>query len=192
MVSSSISALCHSFSHISCTNLYACEKPSNPHKKLVQIKSYKKPITVYSSSSDQGSSPLQSRRVLLHSSVALAASAAVLFCSNPAKAGLLSGSTGIESIPGPELPKLDFLNRFNEENQKKYAENDARFKSSPLIQGLLEKSKLNKEKNSKEIQDKYCIRGAEWGVGDCSAEGMTPDGRDKFIAMLKERAGVKD
>lgn len=30
-----------------------------------------------------------------------------------AKAGLLSGSTGIESIPGPELPKLDFLNRFN-------------------------------------------------------------------------------
>lgn len=83
MVSSSISALCHSFSQISCTNLYVCEKPSNPLKKLVQIKSYKKPITVYSSSSDQGSSPLQSRRVLLHSSVALAASAAVLFRSNP-------------------------------------------------------------------------------------------------------------
>lgn len=47
-------------------------------------------------------------------------------------------------------------------------------------------------RNSKEIQDKYCIRGAEWGVGDCSAEGMSPDEKDKFIATLKEKAGVKD
>ncbi|PRQ40694.1 hypothetical protein RchiOBHm_Chr4g0438851 [Rosa chinensis] len=189
MVSSSISALSHSFSHVSCTNLDVCEKPGNPLKKLVQIK---RRGTVCSSSSDQGSSSLQSRRGVLHSSVALAASAAVLFWSSPARAGFLSGSTGIESIPGPELPKVEFLDRFNEENQKKYAENDARFKSSPLLQGLLEKSKLNKEKNSRETQDKYCLRGAEWGVGDCSAEGMKPGERDKFIAMLKERAGVKD
>lgn len=47
-------------------------------------------------------------------------------------------------------------------------------------------------RNSKEIQDKYCIRGEEWGVGDCSAEGMSPDEKDKFIATLKEKAGVKD
>ena len=47
-------------------------------------------------------------------------------------------------------------------------------------------------RNSREIQDKYCLRGAEWGVGDCSTDGMKPDERDKFIAMLKERAGVKD
>lgn len=91
------------------------------------------------------------------------------------QAGLLSGSTGIESIPGPQLPQIDFLNKFNglnfslleiqyvltllaqeiivsfvflfsEENQKKYAEFDERFKSSPLLQKLLEQSKLNKEK----------------------------------------------
>lgn len=99
-----------------------------------------------------------------------------------ARAGFLSGSTGLESVPGPELPKVEFLDRFNglilthvsqicylhsvlsqrvqnklvyhimflncyaEENRKFYEENDARFKSSPLLQGLLEKSKLNKEK----------------------------------------------
>lgn len=94
-----------------------------------------------------------------------------------AKAGFLSGSTGIESVPGPKLPEIDFLNRFNglildnlyykyqlwihgwcvkwhhtycpsfpEENQKKYAEFDARFKSSPLLKEYLEKSKSNKEK----------------------------------------------
>lgn len=57
---------------------------------------------------------------------------------------------------------------------------------------LLQIRKCTLLRNSKEIQDKYCIRGAEWGVGDCSAEGMTPDDRDKFIAMLKQRAGVKD
>lgn len=35
---------------------------------------------------------------------------------------------------------------FPEENQKKYAEADAKFKESPLLKKLLEQSKLNKEK----------------------------------------------
>uniref|UniRef100_A0A7N0UJ69 Uncharacterized protein n=1 Tax=Kalanchoe fedtschenkoi TaxID=63787 RepID=A0A7N0UJ69_KALFE len=122
-------------------------------------------------------------------SLPVAASAAVLLWSGPASAGFLSGITGIESIPGPELPKVEFLERFNEENQKQYAEFDKRFNESPLLKKLLEKSKLNKEKNKQEIQDKYCLRGAEWGVGDCSAEGMTQEDRDKFIAMLKAKVG---
>jgi hypothetical protein len=46
-------------------------------------------------------------------------------------------------------------------------------------------------RNRRETQDKYCIRGAEWGVGDCSAEGMSPEDREKFILMLKQKAGVK-
>lgn len=88
----------------------------------------------------------------------------------PAQAGILSGFSGIESVPGPELPRVEFLNRWNgnvhcllilfpidasvdlqllnisDENQKKYAENDARFKESPILKKLLEQSKLNKEK----------------------------------------------
>lgn len=35
---------------------------------------------------------------------------------------------------------------FSEENQKKYAEGDAKFKESPLLKKLLEQTKLNKEK----------------------------------------------
>lgn len=30
-----------------------------------------------------------------------------------AGAGILSGSTGLESMPGPQLPQMDFLNRWN-------------------------------------------------------------------------------
>nr|GEV54495.1 hypothetical protein [Tanacetum cinerariifolium] len=89
------------------------------------------------------------------------------------------------------MGRIDSLARFNEENQKRYAENDARFKESPILKELLERSKLNKDKNKQAIQDKYCIRGAEWGVGDCSAEGMSPQDREEFIAMLKKKAGVE-
>lgn len=35
---------------------------------------------------------------------------------------------------------------FSEENQKKYAETDAKFKESPLLKKLLEQTELNKEK----------------------------------------------
>ncbi|KAI3744458.1 hypothetical protein L1987_57539 [Smallanthus sonchifolius] len=121
----------------------------------------------------------------------LAASMTLILSSYPAQAGILSGFPGIESFPGPELPKIDSLARFNEENQKRYAENDARFRESPLLKELLERSKLNKEKNRQAIQDKYCVRGAEWGVGDCSTEGMAPQERDEFIMALKKKAGIE-
>ncbi|RID76169.1 hypothetical protein BRARA_B03155 [Brassica rapa] len=108
----------------------------------------------------------------------------------------MSGSPGIESIP--ELPKLESLDRFNEKclfiaakNQKFYAENDSRFKESPILKKLLENSKLNKEKNEKAIQDKYCLRGAEWGVGDCSTNGITDEEKEQFITMLKKKTGLE-
>jgi len=43
-----------------------------------------------------------------------------------------------------KLKRVHFC--FADENQKKYAENDERIKSSPLLKKLLEQSKLNKEK----------------------------------------------
>ncbi|XP_057993268.1 uncharacterized protein LOC131174163 [Hevea brasiliensis] len=153
-----------------------------PQNKL-QIVPYHKPNNVSWVSS------LPSSQVILHKSLPLAA--ALLLFAGPAKAGLMSGFSGLESIPGPQIPQIDFLNRFNEENQKKYAENDARFKSSPILKELLERSKKNKEKNRQELLDKYCIRGAEWGVGDCSTDGMSPEERESFISMLKEKAGIK-
>ncbi|CAL1360297.1 unnamed protein product [Linum trigynum] len=171
------SPLVHSSSaELTVTALY---KPSipNSHKKL--------PVTAASSSySFPKSLPLVA--------TAAAASVAILLSATPAEAGFMSGFSGIESVPGPELPKMDFLTRFNEDNQKKYAEEDERFKSSPILKELLEKSKLNKEKNKQEIQDKYCLRGAEWGVGDCSTEGMSPQQREEFIAMLKKKTGIEE
>ncbi|KAJ4820172.1 Acetyl-CoA decarbonylase/synthase complex subunit alpha 1 [Rhynchospora pubera] len=119
----------------------------------------------------------------------LVASVSVLLWTNPVNAGILSGFSGLESVPGPELPKIDFLNKWNEDNQKKYAELDSQFKSSKVLKELLEKSKQNKERNERLIQDKYCLRGAEWGVGDCSTQGMTQQERDDFVAMLKKRTG---
>jgi hypothetical protein len=40
--------------------------------------------------------------------------------------------------------------------------------------------------HKQEIQDKYCARGAEWGVGDCSLEGMTEAEKEAFRAALKK------
>ncbi|XP_073103664.1 uncharacterized protein [Elaeis guineensis] len=105
----------------------------------------------------------------LEVAIPLAASVSILLWSNPVNAGFLSG--------------------LSEENQKKYAEFDERFKSSTVLKELLEKSKLNKERHRREIEDKYCLRGAEWGVGDCSTEGMTQEERDEFVGFLKKRVG---
>ncbi|KAH9320897.1 hypothetical protein KI387_015536 [Taxus chinensis] len=117
----------------------------------------------------------------------MAASMAFLLSSQPVQAGLLTGSTGLESIPRPEVPQFDFLKRIQEENQKKAEAADAKFKSSPLLQELLKRSKANAARNKEEIQNKYCERGAEWGVGDCSTAGMSKDEREAFMEMLRQK-----
>ncbi|XP_050236843.1 uncharacterized protein LOC126686698 isoform X2 [Mercurialis annua] len=86
-------------------------------------------------------------KFVIYKSLPFAASVSLLLSATPASAGIMSGFSGLESVPGPELPKIDFLAKINEENQKKYAENDARFKSSPILKELLERSKNNKEKH---------------------------------------------
>ncbi|KAM3230234.1 hypothetical protein ACQJBY_060805 [Aegilops geniculata] len=134
------------------------------------------------------SSPENSGRAFLLG-VPAAVSLSLVLWSTPVSAGILSGSTGLESVPAPPMPRLEFLDKWNAENQRKYAENDSRFKSSKVLKELLEKSKQNKEKNEREIQDKYCLRGAEWGVGDCSTVGMTDQEKEDFITELRKRVG---
>ncbi|CAN6296045.1 unnamed protein product [Urochloa humidicola] len=120
-----------------------------------------------------------------------AVSLSLVLWSSPVNAGILSGFSGLESRPGPDMPRLEFLEKWNAENQKKYAEFDNRFKKSKVLQDLLEKSRQNKEKNERLIQDKYCLRGAEWGVGDCSTDGMSDQEREDFISELKKRTGAE-
>ncbi|KAF7050074.1 hypothetical protein CFC21_058491 [Triticum aestivum] len=134
------------------------------------------------------SAPEKSGRAFLLG-VPAAVSLSLVLWSTPVSAGILSGSTGLESVPAPPMPRLEFLDKWNAENQRKYAENDSRFKSSKVLKELLERSKQNKEKNEREIQDKYCLRGAEWGVGDCSTVGMTDQEKEDFITELKKRVG---
>ncbi|XP_010258935.1 PREDICTED: uncharacterized protein LOC104598520 [Nelumbo nucifera] len=185
MVSSSYMQLSHTSFHIPPENL---RTPRNQ----IGFSATSRPIWVLRTCNPISSSSSSSSSYhILRKSVPLAAAVALLFWSNPVSAGILSGFSGIESVPGPQLPQIDFLNRFNEENQKKYAELDERFKSSPILKKLLEQSKLNKEKNRREIEDKYCLRGAEWGVGVCSTEGMTAAEKENFITMLKQRAEPK-
>ncbi|EMS58463.1 hypothetical protein CFC21_051314 [Triticum aestivum] len=134
------------------------------------------------------SAPEKSGRAFLLG-VPAAVSLSLALWSTPVSAGILSGSTGLESVPAPPMPRLEFLDKWNAENQRKYAENDSRFKSSKVLKELLEKSKQNKQKNEREIQDKYCLRGAEWGVGDCSTVGMTDQEKEDFITELRKRVG---
>lgn len=51
---------------------------------------------------------------------------------------------------------------------------------------------MGKLRNRRQIEDKYCVRGAEWGVGDCSAEAMSPADRDNFVSALKQKVGTSD
>ncbi|KAL2620377.1 hypothetical protein R1flu_000582 [Riccia fluitans] len=106
----------------------------------------------------------------------------------PVEAGILSGSSGLESLdlPSVNVPKPEFLQKMQEENRKKYEDFDARLKASPYIQGLLKKSKENAEMHRKEIEDKYCERGAEWGVGDCSLNGLPQADKEAFLEALRK------
>lgn len=125
------------------------------------------------------------------SAIAAATSLAFLLTSTPVQAGVLSGSSGLEAVPLPEFQGFDFLKRMQEENKKKNEAYDGKFKSSPLLQELLKRSKANSERNKQEIQDKYCERGAEWGVGDCSTTGMSRDEREAFMEMLRKKRAPK-
>ena len=51
--------------------------------------------------------------------------------------------------------------------RRKTAEELAAFESSDFLRGLRERSEANREKNKKDIFNKYCQRQAEMGVGDC-------------------------
>lgn len=122
------------------------------------------------------------------SSVAIWAplAACLLFtaCVAPVQAGVLSGVRGLEAFELPSLPDLSTAKKNQEENRKKYEGYDAKFRSSSFVQELLKRSKENAEKHRQEIQNKYCKRGADWGVGDCSVAAMSEKQREEFMDAL--------
>lgn len=106
-------------------------------------------------------------------------------CCAPAEAGFLSGSSGLETFQLPPLPTTESLKKMQGETKARYEGLDTRFKSSSYVQELLKRSKENAEKHQREIQDKYCQRGADWGVGDCSTAAMSEAQRISFAEALR-------
>eukprot|EP00877_Chromochloris_zofingiensis_P001792 jgi/Chrzof1/11613/Cz06g02090.t1 len=69
------------------------------------------------------------------------------------------------------------------------------FKNSDTLKMLLERSEANRAKNKKAIQNKYCYRQAELGIGDCGGlryiPGMTKSGKQKTPKWLSDALGVE-
>jgi len=76
------------------------------------------------------------------------------------------------------------------ESQGKVDRAEAAFEESDLLANLLAKTEANRDSNTKAIEEKYCQRGAEWGVGDCGGlqliPGMTKSGKQKLPFGLGE------
>lgn len=102
-----------------------------------------------------------------------------------AEAGILSGASGMESVELPSIPEPGFLKKIQDDKKKMYEGQDETFRTSSYLQELLKKSKENAAMHKKEIADKYCERGAEWGVGDCSLMGMNQEQKEEFMRVLK-------
>eukprot|EP00955_Chlamydomonas_euryale_P039746 351491-Chlamydomonas_euryale.AAC.33 len=69
------------------------------------------------------------------------------------------------------------------------------WKQPTTAQTLLERSKANKAKYKREIEDKYCYRQAELGIGDCGGlsliPGMTENGKQETPQWLADLLGVE-
>ena len=76
------------------------------------------------------------------------------------------------------------------------ADADAAFSSSELLRTLKERSAANAVKNRQAIADKYCLRQAEMGVGDCSGlrliPGATKSGKQKTPKLLSKLIGKEE
>ncbi|CAI5942392.1 unnamed protein product [Closterium sp. NIES-64] len=71
--------------------------------------------------------------------------------------------------------------------RERYEQLDSNFLSSPILQKLLKQSEENREKNRQEIENKYCLRGAEWGVGDCAlGDDATAEEKQDYLEALRE------
>lgn len=136
--------------------------------------------------SDQGT--VADRKDCLLSHLAACSLAATVLAS-PAFA------TGLESVEFPQLQAPDGFSKLSSASQQKLDEAEDSFQNSSTLKELLARSEQNKEKNKKEIQNKYCYRQAELGVGDCGGlryiPGLTQNGKQKTPKWLADILGVE-
>lgn len=81
-------------------------------------------------------------------------------------------------------------------SRKKLQDAEDAFQSSDLLKRLKEQTTSNSKKNKIDLQNKYCYRQAELGIGDCGGlrliPGMTKSGKQKTPTWLNGVLGVKD
>jgi len=119
---------------------------------------------------------------------------AALVATKPAPA-LARGLEEANSFTLDDLPSITFkpaeiVREIKAESQGKVDRAEAAFEESDLLANLLAKTEANRDSNTKAIEEKYCQRGAEWGVGDCGGlqliPGMTKSGKQKLPFGLGE------
>lgn len=102
-----------------------------------------------------------------------------------------AAARGLESIDLPPLPAA--AGDGASASRAALAAADASFQESDLLKALKEKSELNRDKNRKAIEGKYCLRQAELGIGDCGGlkliPGATAGGKQKTPGWLAKVLG---
>ncbi|GAB4817469.1 hypothetical protein N2152v2_004515 [Parachlorella kessleri] len=105
-----------------------------------------------------------------------------------------AAAAGIESRDSPlSFPLPGPPSEGRNRNQAALDSAEDTFQNSDLLKGLLEKSAANKGRYKKELQDRYCRRQAEIGVGDCGGlryiPGMTKSGVQKRPEWMEKVLG---
>ncbi|KAG1660037.1 hypothetical protein FOA52_010022 [Chlamydomonas sp. UWO 241] len=126
----------------------------------------------------------------------------MLASSTAAMLLLMAGPVGATGLESPDIPSLrapdalrDAYAQMKSGTQTKLDAVDSSFAQSDTLKRLLEQSKANQSKNKREIQDKYCYRQAELGIGDCGGlnliPGMTEGGKQPTPKWLADLLGVE-
>ncbi|GLI62616.1 hypothetical protein VaNZ11_005279 [Volvox africanus] len=106
-------------------------------------------------------------------------------------------AVGIESVDilPSSFEKPAALSKYADEQKQKLADADEAFRNSGTLKELLARSEANKDKNRRDVQNKYCYRQAELGVGDCGGlryiPGLTDSGKQKTPQWLADLLGVE-
>eukprot|EP00892_Ulva_mutabilis_P010662 jgi/Ulvmu1/7969/UM004_0202.1 len=105
-------------------------------------------------------------------------------------------ATGLESFDlpaGPTLPNP--AKGIQERSAKALEQAEEEFQNSDLLSILKANSEENKQKNKRAIENKYCQRQAELGVGDCGGlrfiPGATKSGKQRTPEWLAKLLGIE-
>eukprot|EP00238_Polyblepharides_amylifera_P000903 CAMPEP_0196571380 /NCGR_PEP_ID=MMETSP1081-20130531/1562_1 /TAXON_ID=36882 /ORGANISM="Pyramimonas amylifera, Strain CCMP720" /LENGTH=80 /DNA_ID=CAMNT_0041888303 /DNA_START=279 /DNA_END=521 /DNA_ORIENTATION=- len=66
----------------------------------------------------------------------------------------------------PSAPNV--FKEWQDESKAEEAAREAAFEESDFLKGMLARTEANKRIRKRDLEDKYCKRGAQYGFGDCA------------------------